>query len=210
MVRPSPSGCGVRSWRILISRRGTLQSAREIFPVRARPTRDRRLSRVFGILNIVFGSFGLLCTPFGLLSLYMPQPAEAPPNPVFDLMKDPTYRTILLVFTVIGVIAGGVLLAAGIGLLRLKPWGRTLSIGYGCYAIVSVVFGVIYNYFYLWKPMLAAAGQANNPQAIGGTIGGVWGNRRLLPGPDLPNSADHFHDAPTSHRGVPAQARGGS
>jgi hypothetical protein len=126
---------------------------------------------VFGILNIVFGSFGLLCTPFGLLSLYLPQPAGAPPNPVFDLMKDPTYRTILLVFMVIGVIAGGVLLAAGIGLMRLKPWGRTLSIGYGCYAIVSVVLGVIYNYFYLWKPMLAAAGQANNPQAIGGTMG---------------------------------------
>ena len=69
---------------------------------------------VFGVLNIIFGAFGLICTPFGLLALYMPQPARGrPANPVLDLMKNSDYRTFLFVVTGIATVGSGALLKRG-------------------------------------------------------------------------------------------------
>jgi hypothetical protein len=41
------------------------------------------------------------------------------------------------------------LIVAGIGLLTHRPYGRTLSIGYGIYAVVTNVLGTIINVVYV-------------------------------------------------------------
>ncbi|HEX8204058.1 MAG TPA: hypothetical protein VF590_26515 [Isosphaeraceae bacterium] len=130
---------------------------------------------VFGILNLVFGGLGLACTPVNLMFLFMPAP---PPgrNIAVDLMtSSPTYRATIIVFSVLGMAAAAVEIVAGIGLLRLRPWGRTLSLGFASYSIVAIVVGLAVNYVFLIRPLLAAARAANNPAATGGAVGGVIG-----------------------------------
>jgi hypothetical protein len=73
-------------------------------------------------------------------------------------------------------------LAAGIGLLMLKPWARTLSIVYAIYSILQAIVGTIINYFLLVRPLIEQAQNSSGPEAaaamggaIGGTIGGCVG-----------------------------------
>ena len=71
------------------------------------------------------------------------------------------------------------LLAAGIGLLKLKPWARLVSIAYAIYGVVMVVVGGVVNYFFLVQPLLAQAHTQPGPAAaaaIGGAIGGTLGS----------------------------------
>jgi hypothetical protein len=137
---------------------------------------------VFGILNIIFGSLGILCTPFALMVLFVtPPPGQGQnPNPAIELMKDPGYRTITVVMSGLGIVASAVLLASGIGLLRLRPWGRALAIGYAFYALAAALVNMVVSYVYLIAPMMEAAQKNNNPQstgaAVGGTIGGLIGS----------------------------------
>jgi len=74
------------------------------------------------------------------------------------------------------------LLAAGIGLMMLKPWARLVSIGYAIYAIVFGIVGMVINFFFLVRPMIEHAQQQSGPEAavaiggaVGGTIGGCFG-----------------------------------
>jgi hypothetical protein len=51
-------------------------------------------------------------------------------NPALELMQQHAgYATYMKVSVVLGLIATGVLLAGGAGLLTLRPWGRTVSSG---------------------------------------------------------------------------------
>ncbi len=138
---------------------------------------------VFGILNIVFAVFGF-CGVLGIVAVFMMlgtnlnNPAFQN-NPTMQAIQDsPAYATWLKISVVLGVFVSIALLAAGIGLLRLKPWARTLSIAYGIYGIVSVIIGTVVNYFFLIQPMLEKAHGEQGPEAagaIGGAIGGMFG-----------------------------------
>ncbi|MDQ3814551.1 MAG: hypothetical protein M3347_11445 [Armatimonadota bacterium] len=134
---------------------------------------------VFGVLNIVFGAFTLLIAPFALYGSLARQGATG--NPVLDMMAaSPGLRTWQITSAVLGIIAAIVLIAAGIGLLRMLPWGRLLSMGYSIYAIFIAVIGVPINYFLLVRPLLAQVSQSNDPAvtagAIGGAVGGSFGS----------------------------------
>jgi len=133
---------------------------------------------VFGILNILFAVFGI----FGVLaSLALFAAAGASSNnPVIQLINDsPAYAAWMKIAIVLGVVVSAALLAAGIGLLRLKPWARIVSIIYAIYSLVMVPVSAVVNYFYLIQPMLAQAHQKQGPEAagaIGGAIGGTFGS----------------------------------
>lgn len=136
---------------------------------------------VFGILNIVFAGFGVFGV-LGSLILFLPQMADSH-NPIVQLIHDsPAYAAWLKFSLVLGLVAVAVLLAAGIGLLKLQPWARGLSIGYAIYAILMVVVGTVVNFFLLVRPLLEQANQQRGPEAmgaiggaIGGTVGGCFG-----------------------------------
>ena len=78
----------------------------------------------------------------------------------------------------LGLLATGVSVAAGIGLLKLKNWGRTLSIGYAIYSIVAGVIGSMVNYIFVMQPLMEQASHKSGPEAaglIGAAIGGTFG-----------------------------------
>ena len=80
---------------------------------------------------------------------------------------------------VLGLLVSLALLAAGIGLLMLKPWARIVSILYAIYSIVMLIVGSVVNYFFLIQPLLQQAQQKQGPEAagaVGGAIGGMFGS----------------------------------
>ena len=83
---------------------------------------------VFGVLNLVFGAIGLFGMIFTVIILILPLPTAN--NPVLEIMRNsPGYAVWMKLAIPLGFLATGVSIAAGIGLLKLKNWGRTLSIG---------------------------------------------------------------------------------
>lgn len=176
----------------------------------ARPT----VVTVFGILNIIWGALALLCMPFSLLALYMPQ-NPAFPNPVLDLMKsNEAYRVWAIFSFVLGWIVSAILLAAGIGLLMLKPWGHKLSIGYCIYSFVMLFISMPLSYFFLVAPLMARAQESQNPQdsaaAMGGAVGGMFGGCIGLLYPLLlfifmrqPNVVSAFKPVPANVEAMP-------
>ena len=132
---------------------------------------------VFGVLNLVFGALGLCGTAFSFAMFFVAQDL-AMPNPAMDLMRENKgYMLFMQVSVALGFVASVVLVAAGIGLLKVKPWGRQLSIGYGIYAILSGTVGSIFNYFIVVRPMVNGIGAQGQDEAvaIGGAIGGIIG-----------------------------------
>jgi hypothetical protein len=136
---------------------------------------------VFGILNIVFAALGV----FGVLAAVMLFTAVGANsnNPVIQIIHDnPAYAAWMKVSIVLGVVASAALLAAGIGLLKLQPWARTLSIAYAVYAMAMVLVNTVVNFIFVTRPMLEQAHNAQGPEAmgaagaaIGGVVGGCFG-----------------------------------
>ena len=137
---------------------------------------------VFGVLNIVFGALGFVAITFSAITL-MAVSAGSTNNPVLEVMRNsPGYALWMKMTIPLGVLASGVSIAAGIGLLKLKSWGRSLSIGYGIYSIVAGVLGVMLSFVFVMQPLIQQASQKSGPEAaaliggaIGGTIGGCFG-----------------------------------
>lgn len=135
---------------------------------------------VFGILNFAFAAFGVvgLMASFTLFSV-----PEDPNNPVIKLLhQNATYALWLKFCVVLGFLNCAALLVAGIGLIGLKPWGRTLSMAYAIYALAFAVAGMGINLFLMIQPLfdqapphqeLAVAGAIGGP--LSGTIGGCFG-----------------------------------
>ena len=131
---------------------------------------------VFGILNIVFAAFGVLGLIAAIALFFLPADSN---NPVIKIMhENAAYALWLKVCIPLGVLSCSALLAAGIGLLRLKSWARKLSIGYAIYAIVFGLVGMVVNFVVLIEPMIKQAQNQQGPEAagaIGGAIGGSLG-----------------------------------
>ena len=95
---------------------------------------------VFGVLNIIFGAWGLL----GIVMLaalfaigWVAGRHAFPPPPLMLLERHPVALAWTLASIPLGLVATGVLIAAGIGLLRMKRWARTASIVCGICGIVA-------------------------------------------------------------------------
>ncbi|MFN0017097.1 MAG: hypothetical protein ACKVP0_02490 [Pirellulaceae bacterium] len=136
---------------------------------------------VFGILNILFGVLGLCGLVLSAAVMFSSFSAElAKDNPAMQLMEENAiYRTFTQVAVALGFVATAVLIASGVGLLQLRPYGRTLSIGYGVYSIVMNVLGMIVNVAFVFPALLESANAAGGGPAAagawGGLIGGVFG-----------------------------------
>jgi len=133
---------------------------------------------VFAILNIAFAVMGILST-MGTMALFFGTSAGAD-NPYLQAIHSSgVYAIWMKLIMVLGLVVSVVLFVAGLGLMKVLPWGRTLSIAYGVYEIVIVLMGVIMNYIFLLQPMMAQANQEQGPQAaatagkaIAATFGG--------------------------------------
>ena len=135
-------------------------------PEPARPT----AVTVFGVLNIVFGALGLLSMPCVMILIFaMPRDFMNPTRAV---------KAWLFFSNVIGFVVAILLIIIGIGLLKLKAWARKWAIGYGWFAIVWGVLGIIVNLILMTSGAYgyshdAAPGAMSG--MIGGTVGGLFG-----------------------------------
>lgn len=131
---------------------------------------------VFGILNIIFAVLGVVGM-IGTLAMF--SVSANSDNPIIKVMREsPGYATWMKFTIPIGIITCMLLAAAGIGLLRLKPWGRKLSIGYAIYAIVFTTISTAINFLFLFRPLIEEAQQRQGPEAagaIGGAVGASFG-----------------------------------
>jgi len=94
---------------------------------------------VLAIIGIVFGGFGLLCKPFGVIALFIPQPV---PNPVVDMQKQMMAWNVAN--AVVGTAVSVLLLASSIGSLSLKTWARKGMLAYAGLAVaLTLIVGVV-------------------------------------------------------------------
>jgi hypothetical protein len=128
------------------------------------PKKKPPVITVFGILNIIFGGLGLLgaicggLATFAFAQVNMPGPGNMP-NPVKDMFEymdkhAPLYTTYMIFEIVIGLIMAVILIVAGIGLLKVRPWARWLSIAYAGVRLVLILVGLALTIL-VFNPVLA-------------------------------------------------------
>ena len=137
---------------------------------------------VFGILNIVFSVFGMC----GLaLTLAQPTIQQAFQDAVKDagqevkedplqkaVAADPNLKLLQKITTGSNVVSTLVLLIAGIALLLMKPWGRTLSICFAIYDLLSKIVFSVLSYRAMMKIIAAQEPAADAPPAD--VLGGIF------------------------------------
>jgi hypothetical protein len=109
---------------------------------------------VVAIMQIFFGATGLIRHLFsgvwelaGGVRAFTPAGAQAAAPPDVEARiraRVPHYEAVVYAGLAVGLVSGAVCIVSGIGLLRLRPWARWLTIGYACYFIISELAGFIY------------------------------------------------------------------
>jgi len=130
---------------------------------------------VFGILNIIFGLFGLMGMGFAIAMLVVMANADQKP-PGFAM--SPAAELYNRIAMGLGVVSTLMLLVSGFGLLGLRPWGRKLALAYAIYAIVSTFANIAITYVLIWRPLLEKIEEQNSPEntaAMFGFVGGMGG-----------------------------------
>jgi hypothetical protein len=124
--------------------------------------------RVLATLNLVFAGLGVV----GLLmtyAMYFGGMKLGPRNPVIEIAQDsPEYMSFLKWSFLIGGVRCLMLGAGGFGLLKYRPWARTLNIATALFGIVSGIGGMIATHHYLIEPL----SKSDDPAAKAGAFGG--------------------------------------
>jgi hypothetical protein len=122
---------------------------------------------VMAILNFVFGGIGLLMSgcggAFTLFLLVMPEQKPGQPGYFPNVLKTvakevPGYTAFMTASLVMGLVLSTVLIIAGIGLLRLRPWAWWLCILYAPLQILLQV-GILYCTLVYVNPVMHRANQ---------------------------------------------------
>jgi len=135
---------------------------------------------VFAILNIAFGVMALFGGIFAIATSALKDKPIMKDNPGMRMVHDfPGYEKIMQISIPVNFLGALLLLVSGIGLLKLKPWARGLSIVYGIFAIVQALGLMAAFYFVLLVPVMKQNVDFKDPQAVAplaGAIGGVFGS----------------------------------
>ena len=141
-----------------------------------RPLKKPVSATVFGVLHLIFGILGAVGTPLNFISISMINSHDRPPNPAWDVMRDtPGYMTFYIASLAIGFVMSIVLIVAGMGLLKDKPSGRTLSIWYGFASLLIGVGSTAINFFLLYEPLSQLGGPEGTIILAIGFIGAAVG-----------------------------------
>lgn len=123
---------------------------------------------IFGILNLVFAIFGLFSAVAGLGFLIYAFNTQGQQNSPWDAVwsQNAGHAAYMIGSSILAFTFKIVQLFAGIGLLRSRKSGRTLSIVYAWYAIISAIAGVIISYFMFLSPVIGQMQQPNSPNTL--------------------------------------------
>ncbi len=134
---------------------------------------------VFGVLNCVVAALGVIGLIASITLLGLPADSN---NPVIQFIHAcPDYAVWLKLCVPLGVLGCALLLAAGFGLLCVKPWARTASMVCAIYLIVFCLGGMLVNLIFMDQPTLGPARQQRAFETVAalgapvsGTIGGLF------------------------------------
>jgi hypothetical protein len=135
-------------------------------PYTPRPSPRPTSVTVLAIIGIVFGGLFVLCKPFGLLPLVMPN--MGPPNPALDVLRtDGMLRALTIGGVLVGLPVSILLLASSIACLSLKSWARKGMLSYAVIAIVLSALTFVAQVIWVIPKMKAIQQQqmANIPNA---------------------------------------------
>ena len=115
---------------------------------------------VFGIINIIFGVFGVLGFAGHLVvKLELIPIPGVKEHPVMQLMAaNASYALYIEVLAILGFVAAILIIAASIGMFQLKPWARAVTIGWCTYSVLITILGAVVNHVMVTQPTLAEAG----------------------------------------------------
>ncbi len=117
--------------------------------------------KVFGIINIVLGSLGLLCAPFSIIGI---------PLVAKQFGDRPLLLEWLAVSSVISLIGAALMLVSGIGLCKFKSWARKLAVYYAAFACVINLIGAVVT-----MSTFSTNTMMHGPERVGGIVGSVFG-----------------------------------
>ncbi|RJP71868.1 MAG: hypothetical protein C4532_06870 [Candidatus Abyssobacteria bacterium SURF_17] len=127
-----------------------------------------------GVINIIYAAlFRLCCGLTSVLSTVfaaafagflanMPQAQRQQMLP-FEMMRSGPMQAYSIINGFVLLLLGILLLFAGIGLLKLRPWSRSLSIGWAVAEIVWVLISFAITVFFVYPAMMEMMG-AEFPQ----------------------------------------------
>lgn len=129
---------------------------------------------VFGILNVVYGVMGLCSTIVFFIQMALMGSQPQVDNPILELTNTPVYHGFTLVQMGLNFLATIVLLTSGVGLLGGKPYGRTLSIIFAVFSLISVVVNIVFTAIFLLMPLMERASEmGEGPEKMGLVFGGI-------------------------------------
>jgi len=130
---------------------------------------------VIGVISVVFGALGIICTPIGLvMNAHSPVGAD-----MREYFPD-SYTSFIRADTVVGLGVSVLLLAAGICLLKRRPVTRGLHTGYAIANICRAVLTAVLMMTMVLPAVrdAAARGEVEVALTVGivvGAIGGLLG-----------------------------------
>jgi hypothetical protein len=136
------------------------------------PVYRRRSSwpTVIGVIAIIFGALGVLGAVWSAIApAFMGSMMAAMPHDQFasmESMKD--FNSWMAPFSVLGGGLGALLVVAGIGLLKHRPWARTLCMAWAGLKIVLVLVSSVLGSYMMFRLFSAMASrQDTNVPALG-------------------------------------------
>lgn len=127
---------------------------------------------VFGVLNIVFGVLGAAGLALSIVFLLaFPNIGEQPALPA----APDAWLRVTIAWGGLGTIW---LITSGVGLLRMRRWGRVAAVWYAVVGTAMIGLNLVVHWIYVVQPAFAPA-DGPRPEvaiaAVGGLLGGVVG-----------------------------------
>jgi len=137
---------------------------------------------VIAIFHFIFGGLGLMCNLAGIAEMlaggsgvwFQSDPRQAQMQRDMEKTLEqaaPSVQLVTIADTVVSLCFACVLLVAGYGLVKMVPWGRSLSLVYGYAALIEKVALGLYTILVtlplmgtIMQPMLAQAKNAQERQ----------------------------------------------
>ena len=137
-----------------------------------------------GILSIIYAVMFQICGSIFGLSLLFWAPALAhflenqiPDAPNIGALFEGPFMTYIVLSSLVSLILGLSFLFGGIGLLKLRPWARSLALGASVATIVWNIMNTLIGIFIVtpWVNRAVGQGAADAPQIIGQVVGSFAG-----------------------------------
>jgi hypothetical protein len=121
---------------------------------------------VIAVLQLIFGGLGLCGTLVGAGGQAMRFQASSSTGTAQGTVtqqdfetelerRAPGYKAVQVTELIVGFVTSGLMIASGIGLLNMRPWGRTTAIVYAALSIAVRIPSVIYSAAFVLPAMNA-------------------------------------------------------